>query len=257
MDDAHEALKRLLDPVERARLAATHDRADRRRFLLGCAISRIALGEFLAVEPEEVGLLRHCPTCGGPHGKVRVRGEEASGIRLSVTHSGDLVGVAFCRSADVGLDVEPVDTAVDVAGLAPTVLGDSEIAALDSVPPHDRTRAFLRYWTRKEAVAKALGIGIFTTLRRLEMTAPDAPAAIAAWPERPDTASRVQVIDLRPPLGGDYCACLAVADASPVAVEQHRVGSRLRDWARLADRHPRPPGPPALAVGTVDTRPEQ
>ncbi|MGP3998618.1 4'-phosphopantetheinyl transferase family protein [Streptomyces sp. 8N706] len=229
LDDAHDELVRLLDPVERTRLDAYLRPDDRRRFLLGCAISRIALGEYLAMEPARVGLERRCSQCGGPHGKVTARGEGPTGIRFSVTHGGGLVGVAFCRAAEVGLDVEPADRALDVDGLASTALSENERAVLDRMSPDERPTAFLRYWCRKEAVVKALGLGMRVPFRRLELSPPQEPPAIVAWPDRPDAVDVVQLLDLE--TGEGHQACLAIMDPSPVTVVSRRAGTLLRHWA--------------------------
>ncbi|MFH8367775.1 4'-phosphopantetheinyl transferase family protein [Streptomyces sp. NPDC018031] len=256
-DDAHDGLLRLLDPVERARHAATAAPANRREFLLGCAISRVVLGALLGMEPARVPLVRRCPVCGGPHGKVRLRrngprsdgpgdgsGSAHSGdgsvpvgprdgdladIRFSVTHGGGLVGVAFHRGGDTGLDVEPVDPALRVAQVAPGMLAPRELAQLDQVAPGGRLRAFLRYWCRKEAAAKAVGAGLRTRFRDLEVTPPGLPAAVTAWPDRPDAMGTVRLADLE--VGDAHQACLAVLAATAPAIEQYRAGALLRHWA--------------------------
>ncbi|WP_432097051.1 4'-phosphopantetheinyl transferase family protein [Streptomyces sp. bgisy100] len=231
LDDAHDGLARLLDPVERARLDAYARPDDRHRFLLGCAVSRIALGAYLGADPADVGLVRQCPQCGGPHGKVRLRDAEGAGsIRFSVTHGGRLVGVAFCRAAEVGLDVEPTDQAVDVDELAPDVLTGRELAALaEGGTVADRRRDFLRFWCRKEAVVKALGVGMRTPFRRLEVTAPREQAAVVAWSEHPEAVGTTRLYELN--VGPEHEACLAVLAPEPLTVVPRRAGALLRSWA--------------------------
>ena len=96
--DGHTGLVELLDPVERARYdTTTGGPGTRDRFLVGCALSRLVLGDLLGVPPAEVPLRRECPRCGGPHGKAALSRGAADRVHFSVTHSGDLVGVAVCR----------------------------------------------------------------------------------------------------------------------------------------------------------------
>ncbi|MBH5336156.1 4'-phosphopantetheinyl transferase superfamily protein [Streptomyces pactum] len=272
-DDADERLCGLLDPVERARHRETAAPADRRRFLLGCAITRVALGGYLGLPPEEVPLVRRCPVCGGPHGKVRLgpvtpppgdhhapgRPAPAPGElpacrpaapcpdtgapapdahagapvpavpRFSVTHSGGLVGVAFHRGGEVGLDAEAVDPGLDVSAIAPGVLTAGELAELDRLPADGRLRGFLRYWCRKEAAVKAVGTGLRTRFRDLGVTPPGAPPAVTAWPGRPATARALHLTDLD--VTGSHLACLAVLGRAPAAIVHHRAGPALRRWA--------------------------
>lgn len=138
--DAHPDLVGLLDPVERGRYEATADPGNRRRFLAGCAVSRVVLGELLDLRPADVPLRRVCGRCGGPHGKVTLdvpTGSVDADVRFSVSHSGDVIGFAVCRGADVGLDVE--DGAGDRCGEGgPRVLADTELAALHARPAAER-----------------------------------------------------------------------------------------------------------------------
>lgn len=226
LDDVHPALAGLLNPVERKRFEATSRADNRHRFLLGAAMSRLVLGEYLGLAPAAVVLQRRCPRCAGPHGKVSVAGEGATGVQLSVTHGGGLVGVAFCRGAEVGLDVEPTNEPVRVDELARRVLAATELAALECLPVAQRQRAFLRYWTRKEAVVKCVGMGMRTPLRRLELTAADQRAAIVAWPDQPAAARAIQLFDLDP--AEAHQACLAVLSTAEVAVECRCASELLR-----------------------------
>ncbi|MFG2571297.1 4'-phosphopantetheinyl transferase superfamily protein [Streptomyces sp. NPDC048481] len=184
--DAHPGLLALLDPVERRRHDATADPADRGRFLVGCALSRIALAGPLGVPAADVPLRRVCPRCGGPHGKVRLEPPPRGGPRpdFSVTHSGAVIGVAVCENGRVGLDVEDADLGLDVDTAARVALAAPELAALHRRPPAARKAAFLRTWTRKEAVLKALGVGLGAPLRALELSDPEQPPAVLTWPEQ-------------------------------------------------------------------------
>ncbi|GAB2663077.1 4'-phosphopantetheinyl transferase family protein [Kribbella swartbergensis] len=196
-----------LDPIERRRYAAYLRAEDRARFLLGCTIVRRALSHRLSLPPASIRLDRTCPDCGQPHGKVRVDGAE-----LSVTHSGDLVGVAI-SDRPVGLDVEKVDPGIDVDGLAQVSLADVEIAALAGYDAGERVRAFTTYWTRKEAVVKATGEGIRAELRTVIVSRPDQPPRVV---ERTQNDGSVRLIDLEP--DAEYVAALATLSAEPAVV---------------------------------------
>ncbi|MER6557605.1 4'-phosphopantetheinyl transferase superfamily protein [Streptomyces sp. NPDC001027] len=183
LGDAHAGLLALLDPVERGRHDETVPPADRARFLVGCALSRLLLGELLDLPPARVPLRRVCPRCGGPHGKVRLDMPDAAArYDFSVTHSGAVIGVAVSPDAAVGLDVEDVEAPLDVEGAARTALSEAELAALHALSPAERRPAFLRVWTRKEAVLKALGVGLRMPLRGLEVSSAAAPPAVLVWP---------------------------------------------------------------------------
>ncbi|MFD5251589.1 4'-phosphopantetheinyl transferase family protein [Streptomyces bobili] len=218
--DARPGLLGLLDTVERARYEATARPADKARFLVGCALSRLALGELLVLPPADVPLRRVCPRCGGPHGKVRLAVPERSpyaDVDFSVTHSGDVVGVAVCRGAAVGLDVEDDAIALDIDAAARTALGDTELSALYAGPAAGRRTAFLRTWTRKEAVLKALGVGLHVPLRELEMSAPDTAPTVLDWPRQLGPRPEVSLADLT--VEGAHTAAVAVLGGGGLRVD--------------------------------------
>ncbi|MDJ0382250.1 4'-phosphopantetheinyl transferase superfamily protein [Streptomyces sp. G-G2] len=68
----------------------------------------------------------------------------------------------------VGIDAEPVREVpvAEIAGVALTPLERDTVLAEPAGP--GRSLAFLRCWTRKEAVLKAAGVGITDELTRLE-----------------------------------------------------------------------------------------
>lgn len=179
-----------LDPVELRRLKAYRRDEDKARFLLGCTIVRRLLASRLSLPAASINLDRTCPDCGKPHGKVR-----ADGAELSVTHSGDLVGVAI-TDRPVGLDVEKVDPGIDVDGLARIALSEGELAALPR--NEQRVHAFTTYWTRKEAIVKATGDGLRTDLRTI--TGPPAGFHVRDLDVDPGYAAALAVVSAEPPV---------------------------------------------------------
>jgi len=75
---------------------------------------------------------------------------------LSLAHSGDLVGAALCEGQRIGIDIE-THSAYDAA-IADLVLTPGEQSIVENAEAVDD--AFLRLWVRKEAIGKALGVGI-------------------------------------------------------------------------------------------------
>ncbi|GAA1596625.1 4'-phosphopantetheinyl transferase superfamily protein [Kribbella hippodromi] len=187
-----------LDSVERGRLAAYVREVDRDRFLLGVTIVRQVVGARFSLLPASVRLDRTCAECGKPHGKVRT-----DGVELSVTHSGDLVGVAFSDRV-VGLDVEKVDPGVDVDGIARFALTNSEQQELGKYEGLEKAQRFTTYWTRKEAVVKATGEGLRGDLQA-------------------EVPKGIQVRELE--VGVNHRAALAVVADEPPVVRTFRFGA--------------------------------
>lgn len=89
------------------------------------------------------------------------------GLAVSVSRTAGLVVVAARRAGAVGVDVERIRPLPALA-LARRWFPPTELARLGDRPEAGRTVDFLRLWTAKEAVGKALGRGLRDDgLRRL------------------------------------------------------------------------------------------
>jgi 4'-phosphopantetheinyl transferase len=170
--DAAPALVRLLDGHEQERLGAFRRPADRARYLAAHALVRLVLGGTGAAAAR-LRFDRTC-RCGRPHGKPSLPG----GPAFSLSHAGDLVGVAVRTDGPVGLDVERIRDVGDLAALAAHVYSPAERNG--DVPDE---AAFFRTWTRKEALVKATGDGLAAPMSGITL-APDG-AAVADWPAAP------------------------------------------------------------------------
>lgn len=113
---------------------------------------------------------------GGDH-RVRFAGRrpmlEIAGApaAASISHSGRMVLCAAGRVAQLGVDVEEVRARSDWQGLAARVLHPEERERLALLPEALRWEGFYRAWTRKEALAKALGSGLALPFARIRISA--------------------------------------------------------------------------------------
>jgi 4'-phosphopantetheinyl transferase len=102
-------------------------------------------------------------------------------IDFNLSHARDHVLIAIARAQPLGVDLERVDRKLDAHDLARRFFSKDEADALDALPDAMRAAAFLRLWTCKEAVLKALGAGISFGLDRVAfaLDASGHPVAIA------------------------------------------------------------------------------
>lgn len=94
-------------------------------------------------------------------------------LQFNLSHAGSHVAVAIARDQPLGIDIEPLDRRIAVDGVAARFFGASESAALARIGAGRRQPAFLRLWTYKEAVLKALGDGLGFGLERIEFELSD------------------------------------------------------------------------------------
>jgi 4'-phosphopantetheinyl transferase len=150
-----DSLLDLLNEPERQRVGRLHRAEDRLRSVVGTAIARTLLAEPLGVHPRDVPLQRTAT------GKPMLADSAPVAMNFSISHSGDIVLVAVSRLGRVGVDVEVARPLDDLASLAASAFSARECH--DVMMAHsaqERLARFYRVWTRKESMAKALGIGL-------------------------------------------------------------------------------------------------
>lgn len=167
---AHRALFATLSAAERQRHAAYRQRADQERFLTARVALRRLLGHWLGQPPAAVTL----EVVSG--GKPRC----PDGPEFNLSHSGDLILLAFHGGGEVGVDVERARPDLDWRPIARRVFPAALTAALEQLPPRERDGAFLRAWCRLEARLKVRGEGL-ASLERLRQEAPVTLAPENLW----------------------------------------------------------------------------
>ncbi|GKS74499.1 4'-phosphopantetheinyl transferase superfamily protein [Acidovorax sp. SUPP950] len=149
----------VLSPAERARAGRFLRAADRLRFAETRAATRRLLAGRLGCGPAEV------PLAQDAHGKPFI--EKGGEVPLfNVSHSGGhaLIAVADPGAVSaVGIDIEQCREGLDIDSLAQTVLTDRERVAVTWAT--DPQHALYQCWVGKEAVLKAIGVGIAEHLR--------------------------------------------------------------------------------------------
>jgi 4'-phosphopantetheinyl transferase len=129
---------------------------------------RILLAAYIGIDPPEVEILR------GAHGRPELAPEHD--LRFNLSHTAGLAVCAIGRGRAIGIDVEAVDRRAPSAGVIERALAPREAARVLRAGAAARTEAFLRYWTVKEAYAKALGVGLALDLRQIGVDgSPDRP----------------------------------------------------------------------------------
>lgn len=139
-----------LSATERQRHAAYRRPADQRRFLVARGALRQLLGHWLDLAPAAVSIEV------GSHGKPHSAGAPP----FNLSHSGDLILLAFHHGVEVGVDVEQVKRDLDWSAIATRVFPPAQVAALEALPQEARVWGFFTAWCRLEALLKARGEGL-------------------------------------------------------------------------------------------------
>lgn len=192
----------LLAPDEQARADRYRFAADSRRYTVTRGALRRILSGITSLAPETLTFDYDA------HGKPSLAARHTtSPVNFNVSHAGDLALIAVAAGRVIGVDVErlrPVDQMDDLVRQTFTM---RERAAFVQMPLDRRRRAFFEVWTRKEAVLKALGVGLSRE-----------PSTIDVWGEGrgdhgidlgdPASSAAWTMLSLNP--GTDYIGALAV-----------------------------------------------
>lgn len=142
-----------------------------------------------------------------PHGKPYVL--DAGYPHFNLSHAGRCIAFAFSREQELGVDVENIRRRRSSLALAERFFAPAEMHALAALDPAQRDAAFVRLWTGKEAVLKALGRGLAFGLHRLSFSLDDGESA-GALIEITDEAGPLDAWQLcRFEAAEDYAGALA------------------------------------------------
>lgn len=149
-------------------------------------------------------------------------------LQFNWSHSGDSAVVAVALGVELGVDLEARDRTVNALALADRFFSAREYQFLRRLPDSQRSTAFLRLWTGKEAVLKALGRGISDGLDRVVLAVSESgelrieQLGLGDLPTTP-----IQLQALAVPYSSS-CAALAWCGA-PRSIRQFRDGQALPD----------------------------
>jgi len=162
---AVDAMTRCLSDHEIQRAGDFRVEDARRRFVVARAALRKLLGTFLDLDAAKVSLV-----LGESKKPALAVSHALSKLRFNVSHSGDLALIAITSGCEVGVDVERARSVGHSADIARIYFHAAEKDAVLKTPPGERDLAFLRCWTAKEAVLKAIGSGITGSLAEFQVS---------------------------------------------------------------------------------------
>jgi 4'-phosphopantetheinyl transferase len=161
-------LEATLSEEERARASRFHFAETRNRFVAGRSALRGILARY-GRGAETAGDLRFAT---GPYGRPSL--VEPEGLHFNFTRSGPLALCAVGRTELLGVDLEQIRPIPEAGSITKSHFSKREQALLASLgaPPESLLfqRAFYATWTRKEAVIKALGLGLAQPLDSFSVT---------------------------------------------------------------------------------------
>ncbi|MGJ3700990.1 4'-phosphopantetheinyl transferase family protein [Variovorax sp. AFSI2.2] len=194
------AARRVLTPDELAKADRFARTADRVRFTATRAALRNLLASRVGCEPAEV------PLVASPHGKPLIERAGGGAPQFNVSHSGShaLIALGDARSVtEIGIDIEACKADVDVEAISSLAFTARECGEVRDAA--NRLHALYTRWVGKEAVLKAIGVGVAGHLKSIGIR-PGTNGRFALECAVPEWTN-FQAVALRAPTG--YAAALA------------------------------------------------
>jgi len=204
LHEALPALEALLDARECERADRFRFAEDRARFVAGRGLLRHGLRRYAPQVPATIEIAYS--SLGRP-----LVPAEYEAPRFSISHTHDLVALAFVTGAQAGVDLEFMKPPVDLLELAERILSEEDFLIFQAFPHVERQLAFYRAWTRKEAYLKARGEGIGTGLQDVSVSfAAEATTSVTDRRDASATAWRLHTL----PVPEEYMGCVACDEST-------------------------------------------
>ncbi|HEU5297010.1 MAG TPA: 4'-phosphopantetheinyl transferase superfamily protein [Burkholderiaceae bacterium] len=159
---------------EQRRGAAFARRNDELRFRARRGLLRHLLSRYLDCEARDIHVLVDA------HGKPALSSSAGPLLPFNVAQTDGATVLAFAGAA-VGVDVQCRRPELNFDDIAAEVFSTGERTRLQSAAPQDRARCFFDTWARKEALLKALGIGLLTDAKQYTTQASETVPRWRAW----------------------------------------------------------------------------
>ena len=228
------ACRAVLSPDELEKAAAFRCEKDRQLSILARAQIRYLMSEVTGVPAKTLSFTRD------DRGKPQVRpGTAGAGISFSVSHTRGMVICALGLAMPLGVDLEVLDRKVEPE-IARRFFSPAETRQIMAMPGPDQGALFLRFWTLKEAWAKADGRGIAAGLDgmvfdlsrsgRIGWNSPKRPRSdwqFFQFFPAPNTVAALGA-NVSRPLAVDVYECVPFMSVRPLALEMsssHPPGS--------------------------------
>jgi 4'-phosphopantetheinyl transferase len=145
----------------------------RRRFIVRRAALRSILSTYVGVPPRDIAYRT------GTWGKLELREASARSLSFNSSHSEDWALIAVTLGHRVGVDIEMVRDLPDREDMERRFFSTAEQNQLISLNEIDRLLGFFLCWTRKEALVKAIGLGLHLPLESFDVSVvPGEPPAV-------------------------------------------------------------------------------
>jgi 4'-phosphopantetheinyl transferase len=155
----------LLTQYEQTQAKSFYFIKDRNRYVVTRAVLRKLLAQYLKnIKPESISL--EYTEYGKPY---LFKNINAYNINFNLSHSNNCIVYAFTRDIDVGVDIECVNKNFVIEDIIEYCCSEQEKILLQELSNDYKYCYFYKLWVAKEALVKAMGLGLSFDLKRINI----------------------------------------------------------------------------------------
>ncbi|MCK4259542.1 MAG: 4'-phosphopantetheinyl transferase superfamily protein [Halanaerobiales bacterium] len=147
-------IKRCLSDEESRRSEEIKFEKTKCLFCLRKGITRIIISSFLNMIPHELKYNYNA------NGKPFISNNGYLNFDFNISHSKEYLLVGIVKSGDIGVDIEKINPKLKFSLLAKSIFSPREMALYRKYDKFNQLRSVYKAWVQKEAISKAMGIGI-------------------------------------------------------------------------------------------------
>lgn len=152
----------ILTPTEKGKTNQFKFAKLKHRFIISQGTLRFLLGKYLKIKPELIVFERN------KYGKPYVK-NLSTAIKFNLSHAHNLILFAFTLKHEIGVDIELARRNFPIDEISKRFFHADENQALLALPAKQRVAAFFNCWVKKEALIKAIGLGLFYALDKFNV----------------------------------------------------------------------------------------
>ncbi|MHB8139310.1 MAG: 4'-phosphopantetheinyl transferase family protein [Smithellaceae bacterium] len=160
---SREALQ-MLPESERKKTEKLRFEIHQTRYIKGHYLLRLLLGQYLGID------FYNQEFTVNEYGKPSLQKEiESNSVNFNFSNSENICVYAFTKDGELGIDIEKIHDLPEMDRIVERFFSPNENKIFRSLPEQNRKQSFFKYWARKEALLKAMGLGFSYPLNKVDV----------------------------------------------------------------------------------------
>ena len=136
---------------------------EQNRYIITRAILREIISGYIDTAPQNI-FFKYTE-----YGKPYLANNHEQKLKFNLAHSGDCIVFIFSKYIDIGIDIEFINKELTIKDTIKYCCSEKEQHTLYVLPDYQKFHYFYKLWVIKEALVKAIGLGLSCDLRKINI----------------------------------------------------------------------------------------